>query len=110
MVPKRLLIGGYPFLLLLNCTRSDNAAEPGFLARPLKILSPREVKPRQALRRSTAENYANYQLIILSRGEKKEVTRVTADKDGNYQLALPPGDYILDAERRKAGHIHARAQ
>jgi hypothetical protein len=44
----------------------------------------------------------------LSRDGKKEIARVTADGDGNYRAALPPGDYILDAQGRARGHIRAK--
>jgi hypothetical protein len=33
---------------------------------------------------------------------------VTADKDGNYRVALPPGDYVLDARGRRPQGIRAR--
>ena len=36
----------------------------------------------------TAENYADYPLLILSRGEKKEIARVTANRNGNYRVEL----------------------
>ena len=59
----------------------------------------------------TAENYADYPLIILSQDGKKEIARVTADENGNYRVALPPGDYILDVQgRRHKGHIRATPQ
>lgn len=58
----------------------------------------------------TAKNYADYPLIILSRADKKEITRVTADKDGNYRVALPPGDYILDVQRSESAHLRAKPQ
>jgi hypothetical protein len=44
----------------------------------------------------TAENYAEYPLIILGKAGQKEVARFTADQDGNYRVELPPGDYLLD--------------
>src|SRR5262249_2500650 len=43
-------------------------------------------------------------------GDKKEITQVTADKDGNYRVTLPPGDYILDVPRRKPGFVRATPQ
>ena len=46
----------------------------------------------------TAENYADYPLIILSHDGEKEIARVTADENGNYRVALPPGDYVLDVQ------------
>ena len=53
------------------------------------------------------ESYVQYPLIILSQEEKKEIARVTADKNGNYRVALPPGDYVLDIQDRVATHIRA---
>jgi hypothetical protein len=32
---------------------------------------------------------------------------VTADAEGNYRLALPPGDYILDVEGRAPKRLRA---
>ena len=61
----------------------------------------------------TGENqsdYSLYPLIILSRGERKQVARVTADKSGNYRIGLPPGDYILDVERRVEKRLRVKAQ
>src|SRR4029453_12427134 len=58
----------------------------------------------------TAESYAEYPLIILSKDGKNEVARVTADKNGNYRAALPPDDYVLDVQRRAPGHVRAKPQ
>ena len=59
---------------------------------------------------ATAENYADYPLIVLSQDRKKEVTRVTADGNGNYRAGLPPGDYVLDVQRRPRGRVRATPQ
>jgi len=48
--------------------------------------------------------------IILRQGEKKEIARVTADGNGNYRAALPPGDYVLDVQARARGHVRAKPQ
>jgi len=97
---------------VLAGTTSINAAAPGFVEGHLKIISPREVELANGTPASiTAESYAEYPLIILSRDEKKEIARVTADANGNYRLALPPGDYILDVQRRPPkGHVRAKPQ
>jgi len=58
----------------------------------------------------TAENYAQYPLIILSKDGQKEVARVTPDREGNYRISLPPGDYVLDVRRRGRGHVRAKPQ
>ena len=101
------------FLVLVG-TAPINAAPQGFMEGHLKIFSGRPVEladenAATVTAESSAE-YPLYPLIILSRGEKKEITRVTADRDGNYRVALPPGDYILDVQRRKPGHIRAKSQ
>ena len=58
----------------------------------------------------TAENYADYPLIVLSQEGKKEIVRITADEQGNYRVALPPDDYVLDVQGRALGHVCAKAQ
>jgi hypothetical protein len=84
---------------------------PGFVEGHLKILSGKEVELADGNAPAiTAENYARYPLIILSQGEKKEIVRVTADGNGNYRTALPPGDYVLDVQARARGHVRAKPQ
>ena len=84
---------------------------PGFVEGHLKIISPTEVELADGNGPAiTAENYAQYPLIILSRDEKKEIARVTADANGNYRVAVPPGEYILDVQDRKRRHFRAAPQ
>jgi len=84
---------------------------PGFVEGHLKILSPREVELADGNAPAiTAENYAQFPLIILSEGGKKEIARVTADGNGKYRTALPPGDYVLDVQGRARGHVRAKPQ
>jgi hypothetical protein len=97
---------------------SINAAPQGFLEGQLKIISGRPVglndetasKPIDGKPAAAGTVYANYPLVVLSQGEKKEVARITADAQGHYRAALPPGDYILDAEGRVRRRLHVRAQ
>ncbi len=58
----------------------------------------------------TAENYADYPLLVLSRDKQKEIARITADTNGNYRAVLPPGDYVLVAQRRARKHVRAKPQ
>ena len=96
---------------VLAGTTSINAAAPGFVEGHLKIISPREVELANGTPASiTAESYAEYPLIILSRDEKKEIARVTADETGNYRVAVPPGDYVLDVQDRRRRHVRAAPQ
>jgi hypothetical protein len=84
---------------------------PGFLEGHLKIFSPKEVELADGNAPAiTAENYAQYPLVILTQGGKKEIARVIADWDGNYRTALPPGDYVLDVKGRARGHVRAKPQ
>jgi hypothetical protein len=107
---KSLLLG-WVFLVPVGCLASDNAV-PGFLEGHLRILAFRDVELAEGNPpKFSAGNYAEYPLIILSQDGKKEIARVTADGNGNYRLALPPGDYILDVQGRPPkGHVRARAQ
>ena len=96
---------------LLASSASLNAAPQGFLEGHLKIYSPKEVELADATpSKMTAENYANYPLIVVSGDRKKQIARVTADENGNYRVALPPGDYVLDVQDRRRRHVRATPQ
>ena len=86
-----------------------NAAQQGFLEGHLKIVSPKEVELADGSPPADVAtvNYAEYPLIILSRDGKTEIARVTADEKGNYRVALPPGNYVLDIQDRVAKHVRA---
>ena len=107
---KRLLIAGCAFLPLLTIC-ADDTAKPGILEGHLKIISLKEVelaggKPAKL----TAENYAEYPLIILNKDRQKEVARMTPDRVGNYRISLPPADYILDVAGRGQRRLRAEPQ
>lgn len=96
---------------LLASSASVNAAPQGFLEGHLKIYSPKEVELADGTpSEKMAENYVEYPLIVLSRDRKREVARVTVDENGNYRVALPPGDYVLDVKDRKRRHVRATPQ
>ena len=99
---------------MLAGTASIKAAPQGFMEGHLKIVVIRAVEPDD-MPQPAPETYAEYPLIILSQDGKRETARLTADKSGNYRVALPPGAYILrvqerSAEERAAGRIHANPQ
>jgi hypothetical protein len=97
------------FIFLVAGTVSIEAAPPGFLEGHLKIIFGMAVGESDEMPRAEGapKSYAQYPLIVLSQEEKKEIARVTADEKGNYRLALPPGNYILDIQDRVAKHIRA---
>jgi hypothetical protein len=105
------LIWGCLFLLPICCLASDNAVL-GFLEGHLRVLAFKDVELAEGNPpKFSGGNYAEYPLIILSQDGKKEIARVTADGNGNYRLALPPGNYILDVQgRRPKGHVRAKPQ
>ena len=110
MILKRLVIAGCAFLPLL-AIRADDTAKPGTLEGHLKVISLKEVelaggKPAKL----TAENYAEYPLIILSKDRQKEIARVAPDRDGNYRVSLPTGEYVLDVQGRRPGGVRATPQ
>src|SRR5881394_3902154 len=100
--------------LTLAGTASVKAAPQGFMEGHLKIVVIRAVEPDN-MPQPAPETYAEYPLIILSQDGNREITRLTADKSGNYRVALPPGAYILavqerPAEEHAAERIHANPQ
>jgi hypothetical protein len=78
----------------------------------LRILASRDVELAEGNPpKFSGADYAKYPLIILSQDGKKEIARVTADGNGNYRVALPPSDYILDVQgRQPKGHVRAKPQ
>ena len=100
--------------LMLASTGSIKAAPQGFIEGHLKIVVIRPVEPDN-MPQPAPETYAEYPLIILSQDGKREIARLTADKSGNYRVALPPGAYTLalqerSGEERAAQRIHANPQ
>jgi hypothetical protein len=104
------LIAGCIFVALIGGTVASDAVPPGFVEGHLKIISLTPVELADGNTPVTVETYAEYPLIILNREEKKEITRVTADRNGNYRVLLPPGDYVLDVEGRARKHVRAKPQ
>ena len=99
-------------LLVLAGTASIHAAPQGFMEGHLKIISPRQVEPSDDMPRPgiAPGSYAEYPLVILSQDNKREIARLTADENGNYRAALPPGPYILDIQHPVAKRIGAKPQ
>ena len=95
------------FIFLVAGTASIEAAPPGFLEGHLKVIFGMAVGESDEMPRAEGapESYAQYPLIILSQAERKEIARVTADKKGDYRVALPPGNYVLDIQDRVAKHV-----
>jgi hypothetical protein len=92
-------------------TASVNAAPQGSVEGQLKIVSQKPVElDDENTPTLAAKNYADYPLIILTQGERKQIARITADTEGNYRAALPPGEYIIDVEGRVPKRLHVRAQ
>src|SRR5205814_3258944 len=83
--------------LMLAGAASVKAEPQGFVEGHLKIVVIRAVEPDNI---PPPDNYAEYPLIVLTQEGKREIARLTADKSGNYRVALPPGAYILRVQER----------
>jgi hypothetical protein len=99
-------------IFLLAFSPSLNAAEQGFLEGHLKIIFGMAAQPSDDMPRPeiAPESYAEYPLVVLSQENNKEIARLTADEEGNYRIALPPGAYILDVQDRAAKRLRARPE
>jgi hypothetical protein len=97
-------------LALICGAASTDAAPPGLLNGHLKIISLREVElaDGENTRTTTPQAYSEYPLVVLSGDGKREITRLTADAQGNYRAELPPGDYVLDVHERTRKHARAK--
>ena len=97
--------------LVLLVAPPIKAAPQGYLEGHLKIVWMRAVEFDEMPRPEVApESYAAYPVVILTQQGRKEVARLTADANGNYRAALPPGDYVLDVPDQVAKHIRATPQ
>jgi hypothetical protein len=96
-------IAGVMLAAVICRTAAGDPSPSGFLEGNLKITSMKEVELAGAgpSKAELSHNYDAYTLVVLSRAGNKLVASVTPDRDGNYRVALPPGDYILDVEGRK---------
>jgi len=102
------LIVGCIFLALAGNATSGDALPSGVLEGHLKILSSKPVIGDENAATVTAGNYADYPLLVLSQDKQKEIARITADTNENYRAVLPPGDYVLVAQRRARSHVSAK--
>src|SRR5438034_7935849 len=111
LMPNSVAAAG--IFLMLAGAASIKAAPQGFMEGHLKIVVIRAVEPDN-VPQPAPETYAEYPLVILSQDGKREIARLTADKSGNYRVALPPGAYILALQERsaeeRAERIHANPQ
>src|SRR5689334_2746583 len=102
-------IAGVMLATVVGRTVAGDPSPSGFLEGHLKITSMKEVELAGAPpSKSEASNYAEYPLIVLSKADNKEVARVTADEQGNYRIALPPGNYVLDLDLEGRGRERSR--
>lgn len=111
IVPLKYLFWVCVFLTQVGAV-SIHAAPQGFVEGHLQILSQRPVAlaDENTETATVGKNYSDYPLVVLSRDERKQIARITADADGNYRTALPPGDYILDVQERVPKRLHVSAQ
>jgi hypothetical protein len=103
------LTAGCVFVFCIAVTALSAAPAPGSVEGHVKIISPKEVELMDLTPSETAANsYSDYPLIILSKDAKMKATLITPDHSGNFRVALPAGEYILDVQgRRPKGHVRA---
>jgi len=84
---------------------------PGFVEGHVKIFTLRDANLTDDGDRANTDAeppYSEYPLIIRSRDGKKEVTQVTVNRDGNYRVELPPGEYMLDLQESEGRPVRVK--
>jgi hypothetical protein len=108
-VVRTALVASAFFLMVIGGARPSDAAEPGVLEGHLTITSLKQVERDDASpSKVAAVDYAAYPLLILSKDGKTTIREIAADKDGNYRVSLPSGDYVLDAKGRAPRRVRAK--
>jgi hypothetical protein len=98
MLIKSTIVGCVVLMLIVSVAQND-PVPPGFLEGHVKIFPLGDANladDGKVAAPGSEAPYPEYPLVVLTRDGKKEITRVTPDRNGNYRVELPPGDYILD--------------
>jgi hypothetical protein len=92
---KRLLFTTMLILLVSACTAVVH--ETGTLQGHVTI-GPMLPAMREGLTEPTPapEAYAVRQIVIYAENGKREIARAQIDSDGNYEIELPAGTYVVD--------------
>src|SRR3989344_2788911 len=103
-----LLIGFFIIgVVFAACTKqTGKIEEKGFLEGKIDIgpLCPVARDPPDPGCEPTEETYKNWPMAVFSPG-KKIVAKITPDKDGNFNLELPVGNYVVDLENKESSRI-----
>ena len=109
--PKKPLVVGYVFLVLVLANRANAGGLSGFIEGHLRIASQKPVAlAGEGVSKNVMENFSDHQLVIRIRDGQKEISKVTADNTGKYRVALPPGEYVLDIQGRASKRLKAQPQ
>lgn len=90
------------FLLLvfLSCSSDEKTVAVGYLQGQITIspLCPVVTNPPDPNCQPTAETYETYALAVFTASNNEKVIELNPSLDGQYQVELPIGDYIIDFE------------
>jgi len=89
-------------------SRAVMPALPGFLEGNLKIEQSSGVNLADEPAPKPRVNYAEFPLIVLSKDGQSEISHTTADENGHYRIALPPGDYVLEVKVRAGKQMNSQ--
>jgi len=87
------------FFLLISCSEINKLGE-GVLKGKISIgpLCPVETIPPQPQCLPTMKTYKAWQTSVWNLNETTKFVNITPDLNGNYQLTLPTGEYMVDFE------------
>ena len=105
------VVRGCVLLMLIGSVLLSDPVPPGFVEGHVKIFPLSDVNLADDGNRTntaTSEPYSQYPLVVLTRDGKKEITQVTVNRNGNYRIELPPGDYMLDMQGPESRSVRVK--
>ena len=97
---KYLLLSAIFIVVVFACTQKNQVTGVGILKGKISIgpICPVQKDPPDPACLPTKETYKAWATAVWTMNKKTKITTLDPTLDGNYQLGLPAGNYIIDFE------------
>jgi hypothetical protein len=97
---KYLVLSAILIVLVFSCTQKNLVTGSGVLKGKISIgpLCPVQKDPPDPGCLPTKETYKAWATAVWSENKKTKIALLDPNLDGNYQIELPSGNYVLDFE------------